>query len=197
MWVIIGLGNPGKKYRETRHNIGFQAVEKLATAWGIQIKKKVSCSLTGQGNWQGESVFLVLPQTYMNQSGEAIKELISGAEARLEEFLVICDDMALPIGSIRLRAQGSAGGHQGLNSMIQQLGTDYFTRLRIGISFPKIKEDVSEYVLSPFSKEEWKKLEPVLDEVPKICEIWMHQGIQKAMSRFNTKKKPESRREKW
>lgn len=126
--------------------------------------------------------------TYMNLSGEAVVELVQSHKVALDDLLVICDDLALPAGAVRLRAEGSSGGHHGLESIITRLNSEKFPRLRIGIGpFPS-KEDASEFVLASFQKGELKKIEAVLDKIPEICRIWLDQGIQKAMSAANSKK---------
>ena len=130
---------------------------------------------------------LVQPMTYMNLSGEAVLEVVQSRKADLDDLLVICDDLALPSGSVRLRGEGSSGGHHGLESIITQLNSEKFPRLRIGIGpFPP-KKDASEFVLDPFQRGEFKKIAGVLEKIPEICRIWLDQGIQKAMSAANSK----------
>jgi PTH1 family peptidyl-tRNA hydrolase len=149
--------------------------------------KKVFSSLIGEGKWKDEALLLVQPMTYMNLSGEAVLELVQSREVALDDLLVVCDDLALPSGSVRLRAEGSSGGHHGLESIITRLNSEKFPRLRIGIGpFPP-KRDASEFVLDPFQKGEFKKIEGVLGKIPEICQIWLDQGIQKAMSAANSK----------
>ena len=185
--MIVGLGNPGKKYDQTRHNVGFLALEGLRKSWKIGSAKKVFSSLISEGKWKEQALLLAQPMTYMNLSGEAVLDLIQSREAALDDLLVICDDLALPAGSVRLRAEGSSGGHHGLESIITRLNSEKFPRLRIGIGPFSPKKDASEFVLDPFQKGELKKIEAVLDKIPEICQIWLDQGIQKAMSAANSK----------
>lgn len=186
MRLIVGLGNPGKKYQKTRHNVGFLAVEALGGSWKIACRKKADRSLTGEGKVGETSVLLARPMTYMNDSGEAVGDLVESNHVGLEELLVICDDLALPIGSARLRARGSSGGHHGLESIIGRLRSSQFPRLRIGIGpFPP-GEDSSGFVLGAFGKDESGKIEALLRRMPEICHVWLEQGIQKAMNLANS-----------
>ncbi len=162
-------------------------MEALRKSWKIGPAKKVFSSLISEGKWKEQELLLVQPMTYMNLSGEAVLKLVQSREAALEDLLVVCDDLALPSGAVRLRAEGSSGGHHGLESIITRLNSEKFPRLRIGIGpFPP-KKDASEFVLDPFQKGELKKIEAVLEKIPEVCRMWLDQGIQKAMSAANSK----------
>ncbi len=179
----MGLGNPGRAYTLTRHNLGFLVVDRMADKLGISYA-------AGKGKWweatekiDGKTIFLMKPTTYMNNSGEALVDFINVKNLETEDILVVFDDADLPLGKIRIRTKGSSGGHKGLESIIYQLGTENFSRLRIGIG--KEGNNLVDWVLSPFKKEEWK----IIDEsIEKSCEailIWVKDGVQKAMDIFN------------
>ncbi|MFH1846551.1 MAG: aminoacyl-tRNA hydrolase [Candidatus Omnitrophota bacterium] len=185
MKIIVGLGNPGLRYKNTRHNAGFLAIERLAQKLNIRLKKKGFQGKYGIGCFLKEEIMLFEPLTYMNLSGEAVKGVSSSKGIRLEnELLVITDDFNLDFGIIRLRKQGSAGGHNGLKSIIGHLGKD-FARLRIGIGEAPEQGDVSSYVLSRFSRKEKAELDIVLDEAIECVVTWISSGSQKAMSKYN------------
>ena len=185
-WIIVGLGNHGEKYRRTRHNIGFMAISALCESWQIECNVKMYHSLIGEGTWRTHSVLLVQPQTYMNASGEAMRELTQARKVSLGNLLVICDDLALPLGKVRLRSHGSSGGNKGLESIIEELRTDHFPRLRIGIGPFPAKEDATQFVLERFSKGELEKVKQALERISWICETWLEKGIQKTMSLVNS-----------
>lgn len=184
LW-IAGLGNPGSQYAATRHNVGFMAIDRLADRWGIAVSRSKCKALVGEGNVQGEKVYLIKPMTYMNLSGEAIRAFIDYYKAELSDFIVIYDDLDTPLGQIRLRYKGSSGGHNGIKSVIQHTGTEQFNRIRIGISRPAPGREVIDYVLSPFSKEETKLLEPVLEKTCDAVEFLLKEPFEKAMAKFN------------
>ena len=198
--LIIGLGNPGERYQKSRHNVGFMAVSALSKEWRIECRKKRSYSLIGRGFWKSQEVWLARPMTYMNASGQAVEALIKSTKVGLQDLVVICDDLALPLGSVRLRASGSSGGHKGLEGIITQLKSDQFPRLRVGIGpFPPrilpsadlpLVEDASQFVLDAFSKEEIEKITALLKKIPEICQIWLEEGIQKGMSFANRSQIP-------
>lgn len=164
------------------------AVEALSRSWKISCHESAGHSLVGEGTWKEKPVILAQPLTYMNESGAAVSALVKSRHVPVEQLLVICDDLALPTGAVRLRAQGSAGGHHGLESIIAALGNERFPRLRIGIGpFPP-KSDASEFVLGPFDGGEREKVITAIEGIPQICELWLEQGIQKAMTVVNSKK---------
>lgn len=186
--LIVGLGNPGPAYVQTRHNVGFMLAERLAGRWKAPLKQKACQAVFGEGEFDGRPVKLALPQTFMNSSGESVACLLDKWKLRPEEALVVCDDVALPLGSIRVRGQGSAGGHNGLESIIERTGTEGFARLRIGIRTESpAGKDLSPFVLGPFTKQELKLLEQALGLAVEACEVWVSQGVAEAMNRFNRK----------
>ena len=195
--LIIGLGNPGKRYEDTRHNIGFMAVDYLSGANSIKCSNLDFNSRWGRGIICEREVILAKPQTFMNLSGKAVKVLSGFFHKESEDIIVIYDDIDLELGTIRIRAKGSSGGHRGMESIIEQLGTKNFPRIRLGIGRPRDERqeargkrsevDVAEYVLSPFSKEEKATLKQVLEMIKDAVDIIVKDGIEKAMNRFNKK----------
>ncbi len=178
--LIVGLGNPGLDYAKTRHNAGFMAVDRLlAKRSGQFVRNRFGLI----GKW-GE-IILLKPLTYMNLSGEAVALVQRFYKISTESILVIADDLDLPLGKLRIRQKGSAGGHNGLKSIVQRLGTEEFPRIKIGISHPPVSVSVIDWVLGRFSREEWKILDPILDQVVEACEYVVVKGVQEAMNRFN------------
>lgn len=188
MKYIIGLGNPGLEYRSTKHNVGFAVVKELAKEYGIKIKEKRYSSLVGRGRIEAHAAVLIMPETYMNRSGEAVSDLVRDAAVPLDDIIVICDDINLKLGRIRLKKQGSAGGHKGLESIISALGTGDFARMRIGIATDIHKGDITRYVLTPFKKRLHKNVSHVISMACDALVSWMEKGMDEAMNRFNTKK---------
>ena len=185
--LVAGLGNPGTEYAQTRHNLGFMLVDKLAAEAGLSVKRRECQSLIGSGLIEAEPVKLVKPQTYMNLSGEAVSCLTSKYEIEAaKSLIVISDDLALPFGAIRLRQRGSAGGHNGLKSIIASLGTNEFMRLRIGIQPDHPLSDSRKFVLSEFSREEKRALDEILERSAQAVRSVIGDGIAKAMSLFNS-----------
>ena len=183
-FLIAGLGNPGRKYRGNRHNIGFMALDRLADAHNISSRAVQNQAIVANGRIQDHAVILAKPQTYMNRSGDAVGPLANYFRIPPERVLVIYDELDLPFGTIRLRERGSAGGHNGMKSIISHLGTD-FPRLRLGIDRPPGRMPVPAYVLQDFGKEDLPLLESVLDEAVRAVETFLNEGIQLAMSRHN------------
>lgn len=184
-YLIVGLGNPGRKYRGNRHNIGFMAVDRLAQAHGIQGGKVQNKAIVADGRIAGKKVILAKPQTYMNASGDAVGPLASYYQIPHENILVIYDELDLPFGAIRLREKGGAGGHNGMKSIINHLGQD-FPRMRLGIGRPPGQMPPHAYVLQDFRPEELPLLNDILDEAVRAVETWLQDGIQMAMSRHNS-----------
>ena len=182
--LIVGLGNPGKEYTGTRHNIGFLCVEELARRGGLRWEKPRLKAEQARGVLAGHDVVLAKPQTYMNLSGVSVVQLVKWYKVPLTELLVISDDLDLPFGQLRLRGEGSAGGQGGLASIIQQLGTNAFPRLRVGISRPRWG-DPKGYVLTRFSKEQVGELGEVVGRAADAAELWLAEGLIPAMNRFN------------
>jgi peptidyl-tRNA hydrolase, PTH1 family len=185
---IVGLGNPGFEYNSTRHNIGFSVVKELAKENKIKIKEKRYAALIGRGKINREDAVLVLPQTYMNRSGDTVGDLVREEIEELDDLIVVCDDINLKLGRVRLKKQGSAGGHKGLESIISQLGRDDFPRLRIGIAAEVHKGDITRYVLAPFRRKEHKSVAHIVSLAGDALSCWMEDGIDEAMTRFNIMK---------
>jgi len=185
MWLIVGLGNPGLEYARTRHNLGFMLVDKLAAETGSVVKRTECQALVGNALVAGQKVKLAKPQTFMNLSGDAVAGLVAKDGADRSQLLVISDDLALPFGAIRLRQRGSAGGHNGLRSIIGALGTNEFIRLRIGIQPEHRISDTRRFVLSEFSASEKELLPEVLERAAEALRSVLQDGIGKAMSLHN------------
>ena len=186
MFVILGIGNPGKKYDGTRHNIGFVAMDYMSSKYGIKINKIKHKALIGEGTISGERVILVKPQTYVNLSGESLREICLYYKIDAKNVIVIHDDVSLPCGKLRIRAKGSDGGHNGLKSIIYQLSSDEFTRIKIGVGAPPEHYDMADWVLGRFSKEDISHLSKLVDCVVEeaVPEI-MKNGTESAMNKFN------------
>ena len=188
MKVIVGLGNPGKKYDGTRHNIGFIAMDYMSAKYGIKINKIKHKSLIGEGNIAGEKVLLVKPQTFVNLSGEALREICSYYKVPAENVIVIHDDVSLPCGRLRIRKKGSDGGHNGIKSIIYQLASDEFTRIKIGVGAPPENYDLPDWVLGRFSKEEVSHLSKLVDcVVEEVVPEIIRSGAESAMNNYNGK----------
>lgn len=186
MFLIAGLGNPGKQYEMTRHNIGFEVIDYISKEYNIKVNKIKHKALIGEGMLQGERVILAKPQTYMNLSGESIREICSYYKLGAENIIIIYDDIAIPSGSVRIRAKGSAGGHNGMKSIIYQLQTDEFMRLRIGVGAPKHKDyDLKDYVLGRFGRDEADDIISAVKSCPDALVMMMRSGANAAASKFN------------
>lgn len=184
-WLIVGLGNPGASYEKTRHNLGFMLIDLLAREAQTQVKRDECRSLIGRAVIGGETVELAKPQTYMNLSGEAVSCLLSKPGRGVEKLIVISDDLALPVGSIRLRPKGTHGGQNGLRSIIDCLKTNEFVRLRIGIMPEHPISNTKNFVLENFSKSEAETVREVLERSADAVRTIVTEGIDKAMARFN------------
>lgn len=185
--LIVGLGNPGAQYEWSRHNLGFMLIDKLADEAGIECKRRECQSLVGRGEVEEVSVKLVKPQTFMNLSGEAVMCLASKHKLEMpgKNLIVISDDLALPFGQIRIRERGSAGGHNGLKSIIASLGTNEFKRLRIGIQPEHPLNDTKRFVLDTFPRSARPEVEQVIERGTKALRCILRDGILKAMSEYN------------
>ncbi len=186
--LITGLGNPGTEYAGTRHNIGFMVINRLSRRWDIPVDKKKFNSRTGSGYFDGQKVMLQKPATFMNRSGLAVREAMDFYKLTNEELLVIYDDLDLPTGKLRIRTKGSAGGHKGLIDVINHLGTNEITRIRIGIDTPGPRGNTVDYVLSKFSKEEQGIIEESIEKAADAVEMIIKNNPQKAMDLFNEKR---------
>jgi PTH1 family peptidyl-tRNA hydrolase len=184
-WLVAGLGNPGQEYARTRHNLGFMVVDVLAERFGSHVKRSECRSFVGRAEIGGKTVELIKPQTFMNLSGEALVCLLRKEERSLRNALVIVDDLALPFGTIRLRERGSAGGHNGLKSIISSTGSQEFARLRIGIQPEHPVSNTKKFVLDNFSSGDGETLRDVLERSADAVEVVVADGFASAMSRFN------------
>jgi PTH1 family peptidyl-tRNA hydrolase len=183
MYLVVGLGNPGQEYVNTRHNIGFDAINYIANKYNIEINREKFKGVYGEGFINNNKVILLKPTTYMNLSGESIRELVNFYKLNNDEVIVIYDDISLEVGKLRIRAKGSAGGHNGIKSIISNLATDEFPRIKVGVGQPK--HDLVSHVLGKFSSEENKVLEKTLPAVVQAVEVMIKDSINEAMNKFN------------
>lgn len=187
MKLIVGLGNPGEKYKFTRHNIGANVAKRLAKSNNISLRRRKYLSRFGEGKIGTEKVNIILPLTYMNLSGRAVNLIVKEKKIVLSGILVICDDADLKLGNIRIRPKGSDGGHRGLRSIIENLGSDSFSRLRIGIGK---EENLKMHVLAPFGKDEIDKVKEVEERATNATLCWLTKDIAQAMNIYNTRNSP-------
>lgn len=185
MYLITGLGNPGRSYSKNRHNVGFMLMDLMAEEAGGKFEREVSHSLTCRVKRAGEEVVLAKPQTYMNASGGAVQQLLGYYPVELTDLLIVYDELALPLGTLRIRRSGSSSGQKGMQSIIETLGTQDIPRLRIGILEGEPPDDYSEFVLNDFKKNERKVLEETLDCAVKAIDTILSDGIEQAMSIYN------------
>ena len=191
MHIIVGLGNPTKEYQNTRHNIGFDVIDKLADRFSITVLEKKHKAFIGKGIINGEKVILAKPQTYMNLSGESVRELIDYYKVdEKTQLIVIYDDISLDVGQLRIRKKGSAGGHNGIKSIIQHLGTDIFPRIKMGVGEKPKGYDLADYVLGHFKKEERVIMDESVVTATKAVELMVVDEIGEAMNLYNKKVKP-------
>ena len=183
--LIVGLGNPGKEYERTRHNIGFMVLDRFAQMNNITVNKSSCRALIGDGRVGDNRVYLMKPQTYMNLSGESVGMFLRQKPLELTDIMVVTDDIALPVGRIRLRAKGSAGGHNGLKSIIAHLHSTEFSRLRIGVGAPRDASIQIDHVLGPFNKADQAIMDETIESAVVALEHWLSDGIELAMTRFN------------
>ena len=184
--LVAGLGNPGSEYADHRHNIGFQVVEALARFHGLTFaRQKEIKAHVAEGRIAGRAVFLAKPQTYMNLSGRSVGRLQRMYEIPPEQILIVYDDLDLPLGRLRMRPEGGSGGHKGMRSIIDVLGTQAFPRLRVGVDRPPGRMDPAEYVLRPFDKEQQELVDEILERSVAAIECWLVEGIVAAMDKFN------------
>ena len=186
MYIIAGLGNPEKKYFGTRHNAGFHAIDFISQKLSINVSKLKCKSMLGEGTIGGEKVVLVKPQTYMNASGEAIYDLLHWYKADVKDIIILYDDISLAPGKIRIREKGSAGGHNGIKSIISYINTDSFNRIKIGVGSPPHADfDMVDYVLGKFSKEEQETIFKALETACSAVEDIIKSDVQHTMNQFN------------
>lgn len=183
--LIVGLGNPGKEYERTRHNIGFAVIDAFARLHNIAVTKREGQALIGDGRVGDTRVFLMKPQTFMNLSGQSVAAFLRQRPLAHADILVVTDDIALPIGKLRLRMEGSAGGHNGLKSLIAHLHGQTFPRLRFGVGAPRDSSVQIDFVLGQFSRAEQREVDETTDRAVAALELWVQEGIERAMNRFN------------
>jgi PTH1 family peptidyl-tRNA hydrolase len=184
--LIVGLGNPGSKYLWTRHNAGFMVLDRLARHAGIAVTRKSFAGQYGEGSWQGDRLLLLKPQTFMNLSGRSVAEALRFHKLSLLDLVVIHDDLDIPFGRVKLKEGGGHAGHNGLRSLMQELGSGQFLRIRVGIDRPA-HGDAADYVLGNFSRDEMSLLPRVLDGVIDLLQLCIAEGVPKAMSLYNNK----------
>ena len=183
--IVVGLGNPGKKYAGTRHNLGFWCVDRLAAEWGIDVSRRRRLFVWGEGDAGGVSVALAKPRTYVNESGQAVTAVLARLRAKPSELIVVYDDLDLPVGRVRLRAEGGSGGHNGMKSIIADIGTQEFARLRIGIGRPAADSDEIDHVLGRPSDDERRTMADAVDKAAQAVAAIVEDGVEAAMNRFN------------
>lgn len=183
MFLIIGLGNPGREYEDTRHNIGFKVVDNIAKEYNIEINRQKFKGMYGEGFINGKKVMILKPTTYMNLSGESVREVIDFYNLENNEILVIYDDISLEVGTLRIREKGSAGGHNGIKSIIAHLGSDIFSRIKVGVGQPN--GDLVRHVLGKFTKEEMIILDQSIEASTKATEEIIKNDVKSAMNLFN------------
>ena len=192
MYLIAGLGNPEAKYNKTRHNVGFEVIDRISSKTGIPVNQKKFRGLYGKGMIGGEKVILLKPQTYMNLSGESISGFLKFFDIDpAKELIVICDDIALDVGRIRVRQKGSAGGHNGIKNIILNLGTDVFPRIKVGVGEKPKKYDLADYVLGHFSKAEKEQMDEGYKKAASAVAMILNGEMDVAMNEYNRKVKPK------
>ena len=191
MFLIVGLGNPGTEYAATRHNIGFDMVTYLSDKYGIALRSKEGKAIVGKGVIEGQRVMLVQPQTYMNLSGESVRALMDYYKLTTDEIVIIYDDISMPVGQVRIRPKGSAGGHNGIKSIIAHLGTQIFPRIKVGVGEKPKKYDLADYVLGHFSKGEKEQMEEGYHNAMRAVELMLTGRIDEAMNEYNRKVTPK------
>jgi PTH1 family peptidyl-tRNA hydrolase len=188
LWLVVGLGNPGDEYAATRHNAGVMLVERVARAWGVEPRGRLFKSRTALARRGGEDVLLVLPKTFMNRSGTAVKAALEGKEAGPGRLIVVYDDLDILLGEIRVRTSGRPGTHKGMISVVGEIRTEEFPRIRIGIGPLPPGRDAADFVLEPFRRAERADLERGLEQAAEALEMVLDGGIERAMTKFNRRK---------
>ncbi len=192
MKLVVGLGNPGRRYAKTRHNLGYQAVDLLADRWGVSITQQKFNGLIGSATYAGHDVLLLKPTTFMNASGESVLAIRQFYKLPSEDLMVVLDDLDLPVGRVRVRAGGSAGGHRGLGDILRRLGTDQIARIRIGIGKTG-KDQTVRHVLSRADEQEESQLAEAVATAADAVMCWIREGVEDAMNRFNGSDRPKRR----
>ena len=196
IYLIVGLGNPGKQYENTRHNVGWRVLDRLAAKHGITFGKTEHKALTGSGTINGKKVLLAKPLTYMNLSGDAVQPLAHFYKIPATQLLVIADDLDLPLGTLRIRKMGSSGGQNGLKHILQKMGNQVINRVRFGIGRPPGKMHAADYVLAPFRGDDQILAIEVADRAVAAVETWLTEGVEIAMNRYNGTGEPKPKKEK-
>jgi PTH1 family peptidyl-tRNA hydrolase len=187
--LIVGLGNPGNDYEYTRHNLGFLVIRRLAEKLSLKLSlSSFTNGLTAEGKYLGNDICLLMPLTYMNNSGKAVKRVVTTKEIDLSNVMIICDDFNLDFGQLRLRKKGSGGGHNGLKSVCELMQDTEFPRLRAGVGSPPCRDQIVDYVLDDFTKEEKDSLNSFIDEAVGCCLLWLEGDVAKAMDKYNQKR---------
>lgn len=184
MKMIVGLGNPGREYDKTRHNIGFMCIDKIANYFNVEFNLNKFNGIYTSFNYNGDKVLLLKPQKYMNLSGEVVRDFVNFFKIDIEDILIICDDLDTNVGTYRLRFKGSSGGHNGLKNIESHLSTNEYKRIKVGISNNK-KIDTKDYVLGKFTKDEMDLINPIIDKMPKIIEDYLKLSFDNVMSKYN------------
>ena len=193
MYLIVGLGNPDRQYEGTRHNVGFEVIDRLADRLFVSVEEKKFQGYYGKGIIGGQKVILLKPQTYMNLSGESVRAAADFYKIQPEHIIVVYDDVSLDVGQLRIRTKGSAGGHNGIKNIIAHLGTQEFPRVKVGVGAKPPRMDLADYVLSRFSKEDQAKMEDAFKEAAEAVETLITEGADRAMNRFNGHKAGEEK----
>jgi PTH1 family peptidyl-tRNA hydrolase len=190
--LIVGLGNPGIEYQFTPHNLGFRTIDRIASGLGIEVRNRQCRALTARATVSGAVVVLAKPETYMNLSGQAVRELVGEHQVDVpRDLIVVYDELDLPLGAIRIRQRGSSAGHNGMESILNALGTDEFLRIRLGVAPERKVADGVQYLLSPFRKAQEQSVDELLDRGAQAVEVILKEGPAAAMNRFNRKNEPD------
>ena len=190
MYIIAGLGNPTREYEKTRHNVGFDTIDVLVDKMNVSVDERKFKGLYGRGILEGEKVILLKPQTFMNLSGESVRAAADYYKVDPDHIIIIYDDISLAPGQLRIRTKGSAGGHNGIKSIIAHLGTQEFPRIKIGVGDKPPRMDLADYVLSRFSREDREIMEKAFEEAAQAVQVMIRQGMEAAMNQFNGHKNP-------
>ena len=185
MWAVVGLGNPGRRYSGTRHNVGFTFIKKTAKKWKVKLRKKIFFSKAGEVKRNEEKILLALPQTYMNKSGLTVKKIMEGRDIKPEHLVVVYDDLDIPLGEIRIRKRGGPGTHKGMSSIVEEIRTEEFPRIRVGLGPLPGGENAVNYVLSSFDKAEESRLEEGLRKAREALEMILSGEVERAMNTYN------------
>jgi PTH1 family peptidyl-tRNA hydrolase len=190
--LIVGLGNPGIEYQFTPHNLGFRTIDRIASGLGIEVRNRQCRALTARATVSGAVVVLAKPETYMNLSGQAVRELVGEHQVDVpRDLIVVYDELDLPLGAIRIRQRGSSAGHNGMESILNALGTDEFLRIRLGVAPERKVADGVQYLLSPFRKAQEQSVDELLDRGAQAVEVILKEGPAAAMNRFTRKNEPD------